>query len=64
MGGSDLGALKKGDLVWAMHDIRSWLPARFKARVQGKLQVSSEEKKSDGSLVWFRYFPSSFSLPN
>jgi myosin-5 len=51
MGGSDLGALKKGDLVWAMHDTRSWLPARFKSRAQGKLQVGSEEKKSDGTIV-------------
>lgn len=50
MGGSDLGALKKGDYVWAMHDERSWLPCKFKQKYQGKLQVAVDEKRSDGSF--------------
>lgn len=50
MGGQDLGALKKGDYVWAMHDEKSWLPCRFKGKAQGKLSVTAEEKNADGTI--------------
>ena len=49
MGGQDLGALTKGDHVWAMHDDKSWVPCRYKGKEKGKLVVTIEEVVRDGT---------------